>query len=289
MIGAGAAGQRVVGVGLVHDRLLQGNLQAAVGAVEAYFLAGIFLHDLRNIFQHSSLSAAHASIAGGVGAVAFHKLNAHGFSGGLHRVALGNDGFIGQVTGEGIVHQHVAFPHAGQVGYLITAADFVVGEHDVRGGGNVGGVFGRNASDEQDVVTAHFLGDLSESGGSALNGLHKDGGLHVGIAGKSNQLGNGGFHFGREVVGIGVMDDFAGILFSQRGSGIHFFLTLGVGAGHDSDLIGGSIVGQGDVREAERHQNGHKQCKQFLHGVILLHFSRWDMMKHYNVYMDACQ
>ena len=242
MIGAGAAGQRIVGVGLVHDRLLKGNLQTAVGAVEADFLAGVFFHDLRNVFQNSSLCTAHAGVAGRIGTVAFNEFNAVALGSRLHGVALRNDGFIGQVTREGIVHQHVTFPLLAQVSNLIAAADFVVRQNDVGHSGDVGGVFGGNAGDQQDVAAAHVVQNLGEGSRGALNSLNKDDGLDFRITREGDQLGNRGFNFRGEVVRIGVVDHDVRILFRQRLGGVVFFFTLGSGAGHDGDLVSSTSI-----------------------------------------------
>ena len=201
-----AAGQRIVCVvASGQNGLLQSDLDAAVGAVEANLLAGILLHDLRNVLEYRSLGTGHASVAGRVGAVTLDELDAVAFSGHLHRVALCNDGLVGQVTGEGVVHDHVAAPLGSLVSDLVAAADLVNGQDDVRSSGDVRRILGGNAGDQQDVIAAQAILDLGEGGNCALNALNEDDGLDVGIACEGDQLGNGGLDLRGEVVRIGVV------------------------------------------------------------------------------------
>ena len=167
------------------------------------------------------------------------------------------------------MHQHFAAPLVSQVGNLIAAADLVVGEHDVGNGGDVGGILGGHAGDQQDVVAAHIAGDLGEGGGGALDGLHEDDGLHVRVAGKGDQLGDSGLDLRGEGVGVGVMDHHVGVLLDQAVGGIVLFLTLRGGAGHDGDLVGGRFRHRHGA-QAQDHQHGHEQSDQFLHVRCLL-------------------
>ena len=61
--------------------------------------------------------------------------------------------------------------------------------------------------------------------------------FHVGVRGESNQLGDGGFRLGHEVIGVRIGDDVLGaILFQRLFGGAEFFLALAGGAGENGNL-----------------------------------------------------
>ena len=179
------------------------------------------------------------------------------------------------MAGEGVVHDHVAAPLSSLIGNLVAAADLVNSQNDVRHSGDVRRILGGNAVDQQNVIAAEALLDLGEGGNRALDALNEDDGLDVGIAGESDQLGNGGLDLGREVVRVGVMQHLAGMLLGQLGGCGEFLFALGGGAGQDGDLVAGSFFGGGEGSHGQNHQCGQQRAKQLLHLMSPPHFFRF--------------
>ena len=133
------------------------------------------------------------------------------------------------------------------------------------------GVFVGLAHKEHDVGA--LFTDALEGGGGAGNALVHDDGLHVGVVGEGDDLGNGGFHFRHEVVGIGDVLDHAAVgdvtvLFDESFCSAQVVLGLGHRAGADADvdfgrLRGGSLGGEG------HHAQTHG-CKKTFHLFSLL-------------------
>ena len=106
----------------------------------------------------------------------------------------------------------------------------------------------------------------SSCGDGARHGLAHHDGLHVGIAGKGDQLGNGGFLLSHELIRISIGDDVVGILLLEGFRGAELLLALRGGTGEDGDLpgaffLGGSEAGESDQRNRQRQEH----AKQFLH------------------------
>ena len=154
MVGAGAAGQRIVGVVQVEDRGLHGGLHGAVGGEEGNLLVGVLGSLLGHVLQHELLGAGGAGLAGGVGSGHVHKLNAQRLGVGLEDVVAAHDGLHGHVAREGVVHEDIDAP-LGALFHDGVALAGLVGVHDdVSSLGDDGGVFLRGAGDEEDVVPA---------------------------------------------------------------------------------------------------------------------------------------
>ena len=200
-----------------------------------------------------------------VGSGHVHELNAQSLGVGLEDVVAAHDGLHGHVAREGIVHEHVDAP-LGALFHDGVALAGLVGVHDdVSRIGDNGGVFLRGAGDEEDVVAAH-LTDLLNAGGCTGHGLAHHDGLHVGVRGESNQLGDGGFRLGHEVIGVRIGDDVLGaILFQRLFGGAEFFLALRGRAGQDRDLPGS--FGHSARGQRQTQHCGQRQAKQFLHSV----------------------
>ena len=105
----------------------------------------------------------------------------------LQDVVTGHDGLIAHVAGEGM-RQHIAVTFGDGLDDLVAAVDLVHAEHDGRSVGDIGRVFGRNARDEQDIVTAQLIFDPGERGGGALHGLDKDDGLRRRVSANCSTL-----------------------------------------------------------------------------------------------------
>ena len=158
-----------------------------------------------------------------------------------------NDQLHSHVTGEGVVDQNVNAPLGAGFHNGVALCNFVSVHDDVSSGGDNTGILLRGTGDQQDVVTAHFT-DLVKTSLGTGNGLAHNNGLDVRIGGEADQRGNGGLHLGHEVVGIGGGND---VISAPGGDGLlggaEFFLTLGDGAGQNSDLpvVIGSGLGNG--------------------------------------------
>ena len=276
MVGAGAAGQRIVGIVQIQHGGLHGGLHGAVGGEEGNLLVGILGSLLGHVLQDELLGAGGAGLAGGVGSGHVHELNAQSLGVGLEDVVAAHDGLHGHVAREGIVHEHVDAP-LGALFHDGVALAGLVGVHDdVSRIGDNGGVFLRGAGDEEDVVAAH-LTDLLDAGGRAGHGLAHHDGLHVGVRGESNQLGDGGFRLGHEVIGVRIGDDVLGaILFQRLFGGAEFFLALAGGAGENGNLPSTLIRSFSRSRhggQGEEHGKRQYDAQQFLHvGFLLVHF-----------------
>ena len=146
----------------------------------------------------------------------------------------------------------------------VALLDFIGVHYDVARGGDGRGVFLRSAGDQKDIIAAHFA-DLVEAGLCARNGLAHNDRLHIGVGAKRNQLGNGGFHFSHESIGIGIGDDVIAVLRLRLLRGAEFFFALGGGAGQDCDLPV-AFFSSCDYAHAQNEGKNQYEAKQFLHG-----------------------
>ena len=236
MVGRGAAGLGIVCVGLIQASSLQRGLHTAVGGEESDLLAFVLSQLLGDILQDELLGSGQASLSGGVGSGNVNQLDAQSVSILLHQLMTANDQLHSHVTGEGVVDQNVNFPVSAGFQDGVALCNFVSVHNDVSSSGDDGGVFLRSTSDQQDVVAAH-LTDLVEASLCAGNSLAHNDSLDIGVRSKANQSGNGGLHLGHEVVGISSGDDVLSAPSSDcLLSSTELFLTLGDGAGQDSDL-----------------------------------------------------
>ena len=181
------------------------------------------------------------------------------------------------------MHEHVDAPFGALFHDGVALAGLVGVHDDVSSLGDDGGVFLRGAGDEEDVVAAH-LADLLDAGGRAGHGLAHHDGLHVGIRGESNQLGDGGLRLGHKVIGIRIGDDVLGAILFQRLLGsAEFFLALRGGAGQDGDLPGALVSGfsrRGHGGQGEQHSKRQYDAQQFFHvGFLLVHFSDFGVIQ----------
>ena len=92
----------------VFQQLLQQGLGVRVVGAEVSGLLAVLADPLRHLLQDVSLSAGHANVRGGVGSGLFHQSHAKLLAGGLHDRQTAAHGLIGQMAGEGNVHEGIA-------------------------------------------------------------------------------------------------------------------------------------------------------------------------------------
>ena len=236
MVGRGAAGLGIVCIGLIQASSLQRGLHTAVGGEECDLLAFVLSQLLGDVLQDELLGSGQASLSGGVGSGNVDQLDAQSVSVLLHQLVTANDQLHSHVAGEGVVDQNIDAPVSTGLHDGVALSDFVSVHDDVSSSGDNSGVFLRSAGDQQDVVAAH-LTDLVEASLCTGNSLAHNDSLDVGVRSEANQSRNGGFHFGHEVVGVSSGDDVVSAPSCDcLLSSTELFLTLGDGAGQNSDL-----------------------------------------------------
>ena len=251
---------------LVFGKTLEQRLGMGVIGAEECGLGTESVKPLGNLFQNILLGTGHTDVGSGVGCAHEMEVDAEVLAGSFHDVAAAGKQLVAHVAGEGNMHEVGHAELLGGGDDQIAALDVVGIDGEIRRAFDDVRVLMGFAAEEHDVRA--FLADTLEGGRGAGDALVHDDGLHVGIIGKGHDLGNGGFHFGHEVVGIGdVLDHPAvgdiAVLLDQGFGPAQVVLRLGNRAGADADmnfgrLRGGSLGGKG--HRAQTHG-----CKKTFH------------------------
>ena len=162
------------------------------------------------------------------------------------------------------MHEHIDAPLGAGFHDGVALLRFVGVEHEVGSRGDDGRVFLRHARDQQHVVAAHGA-DLVKRSLCARHGLAHNDRLHVRIGSERDELGNGRFSLGHEVIRVGIGDDMLRVGLLGTLGGAEFFLALRGRAGQDRDLPGS--FGHSARGQRQTQHCGQRQAKQFLHSI----------------------
>ena len=188
------------------------------------------------------------------------ELDAKIFASRFHDVTAAGEQLVAHVTGEGNVYEVGYAKFLGGGNDEVAAADVVGIDDEIRSRFDDARIFMRFADEEQDIGTG--FADTTESFRGTGDTLVDDDDLHERIVRKGCDLGNGGFHFGHEVVGIGEVFDHAAVgriaILGDQGLGttqIVFGLGHRTGAYADMEFRrAGSLRAHGKQEDTNTHE-----------------------------------
>lgn len=256
---------------LVFGEALEQRFGVGVVGAEEGGLRAELVEPLGNLFQNVLLGAGHTDVGGGVGSAHEVEVDAEFLTGRFHDVAAAGKEFVAHVAGEGNMHEVGDAELLGGGDDEVAAGDVVGVDGEVGGAFNDIGVFMGFTHEEHDVGA--LFTDALEGGRGAGDALVDDDGLHVGVVGEGHDLGDGGLHFGHEVVGVGDVLDHAAVgditvLLDERFGAAQIVFGLRHRTGAHADVDFGGFRGvrlRGEGHHAQTHG-----CKKAFHFCSLL-------------------